>query len=179
MAAPGLSFGMWDLWTSQVALSSVHFSHSDVSVSLRPHGPQHPTPLCPSPTPRVHPNSCPSSWWHHPTITPSVIPSSSYLQSFQSFPMSQLFASGGQIIGVSVSTSVLPVDIQDWFPLRIDWFDLLAVQGSLKSLLKHHSSKASFLWYSAFFMVQVSHPYMTTRKTFDYNFEFLEFYSGV
>ena len=62
---------------------------------------------------------------------------------------------------------------------RIGWFDLLSVQRSLKSLLKHHSSKASFLWYSAFFMVQVSHPYMTTRKTFDYNFEFLEFYSGV
>ena len=74
--------------------------------------------------------------------------------------MSQFFASGGQSIGVSVSTSVLLMNIQD-----IDWFDLLADQGTLKSLLQHHSAKASILHCSAFFMVQLSHPYMTTRKT--------------
>ena len=82
--------------------------------------------------------------------------------------MSQLFASGGQSIGASASASVLPMNIQDWFPLglfsfRIDWFDLLGVQGTLKSLLHHHSSKASILWYSSF-MVQLSHPCMTTGK---------------
>ena len=76
--------------------------------------------------------------------------------------MSWLFASGGQSIGVSASASVLPMNIQDRF--RIDWLDLLAVQGTLKSLLQHHSSKASILWCSAFFIVQLSHPYMTTGK---------------
>ena len=79
--------------------------------------------------------------------------------------MSQFFTSGGQSIGVSASTSVLPVNIQDWFSLRIDWLDLLAVQGTLKSLLQQHSSKASILQCSAFFTVQLSHPYMTTGKT--------------
>ena len=82
--------------------------------------------------------------------------------------MSWLFASGSQSIGASASASVLPMNIQDWFPLglfsfRIDWFDLLGVQGTLKSLLHHHSSKASILWYSSF-MVQLSHPCMTTGK---------------
>ena len=76
--------------------------------------------------------------------------------------MSQLSASGGQSIGISASTSVLPVNTQDF---RMDWLDLLAVQGTLKSLLQHHSSKASILWRSAFFTVQISHPYMTTGKT--------------
>ena len=79
--------------------------------------------------------------------------------------MSQFFASGGQSIGVSASTSVLPMNIQDLISFRIDWLDLLAVQGTLKSLFQHHSSKASVLWCSAFFMVQLSHPYMTTGKT--------------
>ena len=83
--------------------------------------------------------------------------------------MSQLFASGGQSIGASASASVLPMKIQDWFQkiqdFRIDWFDLPAVQETLKSLLQHHSSKASIIWYSAIFMVQLSHPYMTTGKT--------------
>ena len=76
--------------------------------------------------------------------------------------MSQLSASGGQSIGISASTSVLPVNTQDF---RMDWLDLLAVQGTLKSLRQHHSSKASILWCSAFFIVQLSHPYMTTGKT--------------
>ena len=78
--------------------------------------------------------------------------------------MSQLLASGGQRIGVSTSSSVLPMNIQDSFPW-IDWFDLLAVQESLKSLLQHHNSKASILQHSAFFIVQLSHPHMTTGKT--------------
>ena len=98
---------------------TLHFSHSVMSKSLRPHGLQHTRPPRPSPTPRVYPNSCPLSWWCHPTISSSVIPFSSYLQSFPasgSFPMSQFFASGGQNIGVSASTSVLPMNIQDWFP---------------------------------------------------------------
>ena len=116
--------------------------------------------------------TCPLSWWCHPTISSSVIPFSSCLQSFPasgSFLMSQLFASGGQSIGASALASVLPTNIQGWFPLAFTkWsarFDLLAVQGTLKSLLQHHSSKASILWHSAFFRVQLSHPYTTTGKT--------------
>ena len=104
-------------------------------------------------------------------VSLSVIPFSSWLQSFPasgSFQMSQFFTSGGQSIGVSASTSILPINIQDWFPLvlkEMDFLDLLAVQGTLKSLLQHHSSKASILQWSAFFTVQISHPYMTTGKT--------------
>ena len=102
-------------------------------------------------------------------IQPShpVFPFSSCLQSFPasgSFPMSQFLTSGRQSIGVAASASVLSVNIQDWFFFRIDWFDLLAVLGILKSLLQHHCLKASVLWGSAFFMVQFSHPYMTTGK---------------
>ena len=88
--------------------------------SFRPHELQHARPPCPSPTPRVHPNPCPLSWWCHPTISPSVVPFSSCPQSFPpsgSFPMSQLFTSGGQSIGVSASTSVLPMNTQYWSPL--------------------------------------------------------------
>ena len=99
---------------------SAQFSGSVVSDSLWPHGLQHARPPCPSPTPRVYSNSCPSSWWCHPTISTSGIPFSSCLQSFPasgSFLVSQLFASGGQSIGVSASVSVLPVNIEDWFPL--------------------------------------------------------------
>ena len=135
-------------------------------LTLRPHGLQHARLPCPSPTPRACSNSGLSSQWCHPTISSSVFPFSSCLQSFPasgSFPMSQFFTSSGQSIGVSASASVLPVSIQDWF--KIDWFDLLAVQGTLKSLFQHHSSKASILWHSAFFIVHLSHPYMTTGKT--------------
>ena len=105
---------------SMLLFSSVQFSCSVMSDSLRHHGLQHARSPCPSPTPKVYPNSCPLSWWCHPTISPSVIPFSSHLQSFLasgSFPMSQFFASGGQSIGVSASTLVLPTNIQDWFPL--------------------------------------------------------------
>ena len=218
-----------------------------MSNSLWPHGLQHNSPPCPSPTPRVYSNFCPLCRWCHPTISSSVIPFSSCLRSFPasgSFPVSQFFASCGQNIAVSASASVLPMNIQDWFPLgwagwislqskglwrvfsnttvqkhpflgaqlslnhsdsifpsirvfsnesvlhirwpkycsfsfsiiplnehsglisfRMYWLDLLALQGTLKSLLQHHSLKASILWCSAFFMTQISHPYMTTGKT--------------
>ena len=104
------------------------FSHSVMSNSLGPHGLQHARLPCPSPTPRACSNSCPSSQWCHPTISSSVVPFSSCLQSFPasgSFPMSQFFASGGQSTGVSASASVLPVNIQDWFPLGLTgWISL-------------------------------------------------------
>ena len=103
-----------------ISLSSVQFHCSVISDSLRPHGLQHARPPCPSQTPEVYSNSCPSSRWCRPAISSSVVPFSSCLQSFPasgSFQMSQLFVSGGQNIGVSASTSVLPMNIQDWFPL--------------------------------------------------------------
>ena len=103
----------------EVTYYSVQFSHSVVFNSFWPHEPQHARPPCPSPTPRVHPNPCPLSWWCHPTISSSVVPFSSCPQSFPtsgSFPMSQLFISGGQSIRLSVSTSVLPMNTQDWSP---------------------------------------------------------------
>ena len=103
-------------------ISSVQFSCSVVSNSLQPHGVQHARPPCPSPTPRVYSNLCPLSRWSHPTISSSVVPFSSHLQSFlasESFPMSHFFASGGQMIGVSALASVLPMNIQDWFPLGL------------------------------------------------------------
>ena len=104
--------------------------------------------------------------WSHPTISLSFIPFSSCLQSFpisESFPVSQFFASDGQRIGASAS--VFPMNIQDWFPLRLTGLISFQFKGLFKSLLQHHSSKASVLWCSAFFIVQFSHPYMTTGKT--------------
>ena len=98
---------------------SVQFSRSVMSNTLQPHESKHTRPPCPSPTPRVYSNSCPSSQWCHPTISSSLIPFSSCPQSFPasgSFPVSQLFASGGQSIGDSASASVLPVNTQDWSP---------------------------------------------------------------
>ena len=103
----------------RVDISSVQFTRSVMSDSLRPHEPQHARPPCPSQTPRVHPNPCPSSRWCHPTISSSVVPFSSCPQSFPasgSFPVSQLFTSGGQSIGVSASASVFPMNTQDWSP---------------------------------------------------------------
>ena len=138
-----------------------------MSTYLQSHGLQHARPLCPSRTPGAHSNSYPSSWWFHPTISSSVVPFSSHLQSFPasgSFPVSQFFTSGAHSIGVSVSASVIPMNI-GLISFRIDRLDLLAVQGTLTSLLQHHSSKASIVWPSAFFIVQLSHPYMTTGKT--------------
>ena len=108
---------------------------------------------CSSSSPIVCPSSCPLSQWCHSTISSSVVPFFSHLQSFPasgSFPMSQFFESGGQSTGASTSTSVLPKSIQGWFPLRFCCFDLLAFQGTLKSLFQHHGSKASILQCSAF-----------------------------
>ena len=130
------------------------------------HSMQHATLPCPWSSPRVCSNSCPLSWWCHPTISSSVISVSSCLQSFPasgSFPVSQLFPSGGQSTGASASALVLPKNIQ-LLSFRIDWLDLLAVQGTLKTLLHHHSLKISVLQCSAFFMVQLSYPYMTIGK---------------
>ena len=112
--------GQWMLANIIKFTKSAQFSHSVVSDSLQPHEPQHTRSPCPSPTPGVYPNSCPSSWWCHPAISSSVIPFSSCPQSFPtsgSFQVGQLFASGGQRIGVSGSTSVLPMNTQDWSPL--------------------------------------------------------------
>ena len=138
-----------------------------MSDSLQPHGLQHTRPPCPSPTPGVHPNPCPLRWWCHPTISSSVVPFSSCLRSFPasgSSQMSQLFTSSGQSIGVSASTSVLPMNTQDWSPLG--WTGWISLQSKgLSSLLQHHSSKASILQCSAFFIVQLSHPFMPTGKT--------------
>ena len=112
------------------SISSVQFSRS--VVSLRPHEPQHPRPPCPSPTPGVHPNPCLLSQWCHPTISSSVFPFSSCPQSFPasgSFQISQLFTSGGQSIRVSASASVLPMNIQDWFPLGLTGLISLKSKG--------------------------------------------------
>ena len=133
--------------------NSVQFSRSVMSNSLWPHGWQHIRLPCPLPSPGACSNSCPSSRWCHPAISSSVVLFSSCLQSFPasgSFPVSQFLASGGQSVRVSALASIHPMNIQGWFP---DWFDLLAVQGTLKNLLQHHSSKASVIWCSTFFMV--------------------------
>ena len=109
------------------------FSHSVMSSSLQPHELQHTRPPCPSPTPRVHSDSRPSSRWCHPAISSSVVPFSSCLQSFlasQSFIMSQFFASGGQSVGASASGSVLPMNIQNWFPLWLTGWISLQSMGS-------------------------------------------------
>ena len=114
---PGFSFVELLFSLSSILFSSVQSSCSVVSNSLQPHGPQHTRPPCPSPTTEVYPNPCPLSWWYHPTISSSVVPLSSCPQSFPasgSSQMSQLFASGGQSTGVSASTSVLPMNTQDW-----------------------------------------------------------------
>ena len=156
-------------WTkeSDGLQSKFKFSRSVVSSSLWPHGLKHARLPCPSPTPRAGSNSCPSSQWCHPTISYSVIPFSSCLQSFpasRSFPMSQFFTSGGQSIGVSPSVSVLPMNIQNWFPWG--WTGWISLQSKgLKSLLQHHSSKTSVLQNSVFFRVQFSHTYMTIGKS--------------
>ena len=139
-----------------------------MSNSLRPHGLKHARPSCPSPTPGAYLDSCPLTCWCYPTILSSIIPFSSRLQSFPasgSFQMSQFFASGSQSIGVLASGISPSNECSGLISFRMDWLDLLAVQGTFKSLLQHHSWKASILRCSAFFMVQLSHLYMTTGKT--------------
>ena len=121
------------LVTARVIIAFYMLQFSSVAQScptLWPHGLQHARPPCPSPTPRVYSNSCPLSWWYHPTISSSVVPFSSHLQSFptsRSFQMSQFFTSGGQSIRVSASASVLPMNIQDWFPLG--WTGWISLQS--------------------------------------------------
>ena len=147
--------------------TSVQFSCSVMSDSLQSHESQHARPLCPSPTPGVYPNSCPSSRWCHPAISSSVVPFSSCPQSLPasgSFPMSQLFMRWPKYWSFSLNISPSN-EHPGLISFRMDWLDLLALLGTLKSLLQHHSSKASILWRSAFFTVQLSHPYMTTGKT--------------
>ena len=139
------------------------FSCLVASDSLRPHGLQHGRLPYPSPTPRACSDSCPLSRWRHPTISSSVVAFFSCPQSFPasgSFPMSQFFTSHSQNITASASAaSVLPIEYSELISFRMDWLDLLAVQGTLKNLLQHQSSKASILRRSAFFIVQLSHPY--------------------
>ena len=136
-----------------------------MSDSLWPHGLQHARPPCPVPTPGVYTNSHPLSWWYIPIILYSVDPFFSHFQSFPasgSFPMSQSFASGGQSIRVSGSSSLL--NIQDWFPLGwTGWISLLS--KGLWKVSPAPQFKSIKLWCSAFFIVQLSHPYMTTGKT--------------
>ena len=139
-----------------------------MSDSLWLHGLQHARLPCPSLSPRVCSNSCPLSRWCHPIISSSVVPFSSHLLSFPasgSFPMRWFFASGSQSIW-SFSFSISPSNENSGFiSFRMDWFDLLAVQRTLRSLLQHHSSKASIPQCSAFFIVQFSHPYMTRGES--------------
>ena len=136
-----------------------------MSSSLQPHGWEQARLPYPSPSPGICSNSCPWSQWCSPTISCSIIFFSSCLQSFPasgSFPMSQLFASGDQIIGASAS--IIPMNSQGWFPLGLTGLISL-LSKELSRVLQHHSLKASILWRSAFFMVQLSHSYMTTGKT--------------
>ena len=139
-----------------------------MSNSLWPHGLQHARPPCPSPIPGVYSNSCALSRWCHWTISPSVVPFPSHLQSF---PASGSFSNESVLLirwpqYCSFSFSISPSnEYSGLISFRMDWLDLLAVQGTLKSLLQHHSSKATIFWRSAFFIVQLSHPYMTTGET--------------
>ena len=138
------------LWSIKYSISktSVQFSRSVMSDFFWPCELQHSRPPCPSPTPGVYTNPCPLNQWCHPTISSSVIPFSSCPQSFPasgSFPMSQLFAWGGQSIGASASASGLPMNTQDWSPSEWTSWISLQFQGALKSFLQHHSSKAFYM----------------------------------
>ena len=136
-----------------------------MSDSLWPHGPQHTRPPCPSPTLGVYPNSPPSSRWCHPAISSSVVPFSSCRKSFPASCKLTLFqwvSSSHWNFSFRISPSN---EYSGLIPFRMDWLDLLAVQGTLKGLLQHHSSKVSILQCSALFIVQLSHPYMTIGKT--------------
>ena len=145
---------------------SVQFCSVAQSCPILQHGPQHARPPCPSLTPGAHPNPCPLSRRCHPTISPSVVPVSSCPQSFPSIRVfsneSALRIRWPKYWSFNVSPSNEHPGLVSF---RMDWLDLLAVQGTLKSLLQHHSSKAPSLQCSAFFTVQLSHPYRTTGKT--------------
>ena len=146
--------------------SSVQFSRSVVSDSLRLHESQYARPPCLSPTPGVHPNPCPSSQWCHPTTSfccPLLLPS--IFPSIRVFPKESVLRIRWPKYW-SFRFSISPSsEYSGLISFRIDWFDLLAVQVTLKSFLQHHNSKAPILCLSAFFTVQLSHPYMTTGKT--------------
>ena len=168
-------------------INSVQFSHSVVSDSLRPHESQHARPPCPSPTPGVHSNSCPSSWWCHPSISSSVLPFSSRLQSFPatgSFPVSWLFTSGSQRIGASASASALPMNIQGWFPLG--WTGLISLQSlglsrvfSITTVQKHQffSTQLSFWWLSHVQLL-VTPWTVAHQSTLSIEFSRQEYWSG-
>ena len=166
-------------------LKAVQFSPSVMSDSFRPHDVQHTRPPCPSPTPRVYLNSCPLSRWCHPEpfikrlfISSNSSSSESLISSCHPllllppiFPNTRVFSNESALHirwskYWSFSFNISPSDEHPGLiSFRMDWLDLLAVQGTLKSLLQHNSSKASILWHSAFFVVQLLHPYMTTAKT--------------
>ena len=155
-------------WLLRYSSQFSQFSHSVVSDSLRPHGLQHTRLPRPSPTPGAYSNSCPSNQWCHPTISSSVSPVSSCLQSFPasgSFPVSQFFTSDGQSIGVSASASVLPMNTQDWSPLG--WTGWISLQSKGLSRVFSHTSVQKHQFFGARFSKenQLSHPYMTTGKT--------------
>ena len=160
--------GWWiNLWKSIVNSSVVHFSHSVTCNSLTPHGLQDTKLPCPSPNPGAWSDSCPSSWWCHPTISCSVIPFSFHLQSFPasgSFPVSQFFASGGQSIGASASASVFPMNIQDWFPLG--WTGWITLQSKgLYGVFSNITVQKHQFFGSQLSLWSNSYPYMTTGKT--------------
>ena len=147
------------------------FSHSVVSDSLGLHGLQHTWIPCPSLSPGACSNSCPSTWWYHTTISSSVVPFSSCLKSFPASVFSNesaLHIKWPEYWSFSFSIS-LSNEYSGLISFKIDWFDLLAFQGTLKRLLQHYSSKASILRCSAFFMVQLSHPHMTTGKNHSFD----------
>ena len=159
---------LYKIFYTLKTFSSVQFSCSVMSDSLWPHESQHTRPPCPSPTPGVHSDSHPLSQWCHPAISSSVVPFSSCTQ----IPPSIRVFSNESTLRMrwpkywSFSFSIIPSkEIPGLISFRMDWLDLLAVQGTLKSLLQYHSSKASILRHSAFFRVQLSHPYLTTGKT--------------
>ena len=156
----------WVLEPKVDKFGSVQLSCSVMSDSATPWM-QHTMPPCPAPTPGAYPNSCPLSWWCHLTISPSGVPFSSHLQSWpasRSFQMSQIFTSRGQSIGVSALASVLPMNIQDWCPLG--WTGWISLQSKgLSRVFSNIVVQASIFQRSAFFMVQLSHPYMTPGKT--------------
>ena len=155
------------LYLLLMSFSSVQCSHSVVSDSLWSHELQHARPLCPLSTPSVHTNSCPSSWWCHPAISSCrplflLPPNSPNIRVFSNESTLCMRWPKYWSFSFSISPSKEHPGLSSF---RMDWLDLLAVQGTLKHLLQHHSSKASILRHSALFTVQLSNPYMTTGKT--------------